>query len=198
LPLPDTRLEMNVIEYINSLVTLAPDVAKKIQHVFTNEEGARKTFLYKEGQTATRLYYIQTGLARMYYLNDQGKEITYGFYTDGQFVTIPDSFFNQTPSRYYLELLETSSLSFITYSEFELLANAFSEVKEIENHVLRYFLLRASERIVALQFQTAEERYLTLFESQPSIFYRAPLGTIASYLGITQETLSRIRSKKIV
>ncbi len=77
-----------------------------------------------------------------------------------------------------------------------ILIRDFPEIMEIENYVLRYFLLKASERTIALQFQTAEERYHTLAESQPTILQRAPLGAIASYLGITQETLSRIRARK--
>lgn len=187
---------MNVTTYIQTIVSLSEIIEERITSVFLNETLPRKTVLYQEGQAVNRLYFVKEGLLRMYYLNEQGKEITYGFYSETQFVTIPDSFFNQTPSRYYLEALENSSLQSITHSEFESLIRDFPEVKEIENHVLRYFLQKASERIVAHQFQTAEERYLTLFESQPSIFLRAPLGAIASYLGITQETLSRIRARK--
>ncbi|MNE78742.1 hypothetical protein D3C80_1751770 [compost metagenome] len=74
--------------------------------------------------------------------------------------------------------------------------NDFPIMQRLENKTLQGFLLKAGERIVALQFQSAQERYDTLMENQPSIIRRAPLGTIASYLGITQETLSRIRARK--
>ncbi|GAA4441956.1 Crp/Fnr family transcriptional regulator [Ravibacter arvi] len=189
---------MTIIEYISTITNPGEEARKKISAVVSRLDLARKTLLYQEGQAVNHLFFIESGLLRMYYVNRQGKEITYGFYAEGQFVTVPESFFSQTSSRYYLELLENSVLQQLSYADFILLTREFPEVKDIENHVLRYFLRISSERIVALQFQTAEERYQALHQSLPTILQRAPLGAIASYLGIAQETLSRIRAKKVM
>lgn len=187
---------MEIIEYIRTIARVSPEAVQRISSSFTRKELPRKTLLFEEGQPVNSLYFIEKGLIRMYYINRQGKDITFGFYAEQHFVSIAESFFGQVPSRYYLELLENSVVYALGRNELLALIREFPEIMEIENYVLRYFLLKASERTIALQFQTAEERYYTLAESQPTILQRAPLGAIASYLGITQETLSRIRAKK--
>ncbi len=187
---------MEIIQYIQTIARVSPEAVERISSSFVRKELPKKTLLFEEGQPVNSLYFIEKGLVRMYYINRQGKDITFGFYTEQHFVSIPESFFGQVPSRYYLELLENSVVHALGRSELMALIRDFPEIMEIENYVLRYFLLKASERTIALQFQTAEERYHTLSESQPTILQRAPLGAIASYLGITQETLSRIRARK--
>lgn len=189
---------MDITQFVNTVTPLSPESQEKISALFSTHLLPRKSLIYQAGQPVHHLYFVESGLARIFYYNQQGKDVTYGFYPENQFVTIPESFFSHTTSRYYLELLEDSTLHSITYSDLMLLTEELPAVRIIENHVLRHFLLKASERIVALQFQTAEERYATLNELQPSILQRAPLGTIASYLGITQETLSRIRARRAV
>ena len=187
---------MEIIQYIQTIVRVSPEATERISSSFVEKELPKKTILFEEGQPVNSLYFIEKGLIRMYYINRQGKDITFGFYTEQDFVTIPESFFGQIPSRYFLELLENSVVHALSHSELMSLVRDFPEVREIENYVLRYFLLKSAERTIALQFQTAEERYQTLAASQPTILQRAPLGAIASYLGITQETLSRIRARK--
>lgn len=187
---------MGITEYFTNITPIPAAAETGIISAFKRLEFPRKKHLCAQGQLVSHLYFIERGLVRMYYINKQGKDVTYGFYTENQFVTVPESFFGHTASRYYLELLEDSTLYMVSYKELMALMDQFQEVRIIENHVLREFLLKTSDRIVALQFLSAEERYRMLDESQPSILQRAPLGAIASYLGITQETLSRIRARR--
>ncbi|REA64228.1 Crp/Fnr family transcriptional regulator [Dyadobacter luteus] len=188
---------MDLLTYFKLITTISAEAENGIVTGFKQQQHPRKHHLCKQGQVVNQLYYIQSGLVRMYYINKQGKDVTYGFYTEQQFVTVPDSFFGHSASRYYLELLEDCALYAVSYQEMTRLREKHSELQLIENHVLRELLLKVSDRIVALQFLSAEERYIKLEESQPSILQRAPLGAIASYLGITQETLSRIRARRL-
>jgi CRP-like cAMP-binding protein len=188
---------MDLLAYLKKITSISAAAEEGMVNSFRKLEYPRKHHLCKQGQIVTQLYYIQSGLVRMYYINKQGKDVTYGFYTEQQFVTVPDSFFGHMVSRYYLELLEDCVLYAVTYNDLVRLRGAHTEVQLVENHVLRDLLLKVSDRIVALQFLSAEERYTKLEESQPSILQRAPLGAIASYLGITQETLSRIRARRL-
>ncbi|MCE7042482.1 Crp/Fnr family transcriptional regulator [Dyadobacter sp. CY312] len=189
---------MDITQYFKHITPISEVAEAGIISGFQRLEYPRKKHLCEQGQFVNHLYFIESGLVRMYYINKQGKDVTYGFYTEGQFVTVPESFFGRTASRYYLELLEDCTLHSVSHSGLMNLMENFLEIRLIENHVLREFLLKTSDRIVALQFLSAEERYQKLNESQPSILQRAPLGNIASYLGITQETLSRIRAKRTV
>lgn len=187
---------MLLLTEIAGIVPVSKEIEAAIRTQFVKRNFLKSACLHEAGKIAKELYFIEKGLVRMFYHNDAGKDITYGYYTEGDFITVPDSFFTQMPSKYYMEMLEEGTLYVITFSDFNQMLIDYPVMQRLENKTLRAFLLKAGERIAALQFQSAQERYDTLMENQPSIIRRAALGTIASYLGITQETLSRIRARK--
>lgn len=187
---------MLLLTEISGIIPVTNEIEAAIRQKFVKRNCIKSECLHEAGKIARELYYIEQGLVRMFYHNDAGKDITYGYYTEGDFITVPESFYTQTPSKYHMEMLEDGICYSITYADLHQMLNDFPVMQRLENKTLQGFLLKSGERIVALQFQTAQERYDTLMEKQPSIIRRAPLGTIASYLGITQETLSRIRSRK--
>ncbi|AOM79186.1 Crp/Fnr family transcriptional regulator [Pedobacter steynii] len=187
---------MLLLTEIEKVIPISKEMDVATRKKFVKRKVFKTESLHETGKIARELFFIEEGLIRIFYHNDSGKDITYGFYTEGDFVTVPESFYTQSASKYHMETLEEGLIYAISYTELNLLLHDFPEMQRFENKTLQSFLLKASERIVALQFLSAEERYDTLMETQPSIIRRAPLGTIASYLGITQETLSRIRNKK--
>lgn len=187
---------MLLLTEIEKVIPISKEMEGAIREKFVKRNVFRAESLHQTGKIAKELFFIEQGLIRIFYHNASGKDITYGFYTEGEFVTIPESFFTQSAAKYNMEMLEDGLLNSISYTGLNLLLSDFPEMQRLENKTLQSFLLKAGERIVALQFLSAEERYDTLMDTQPSIIRRAPLGTIASYLGITQETLSRIRNRK--
>lgn len=187
---------MLLLTEIAGIVPVTDEIEAAIRQKFVKRDCIKSACLHEAGKVAKELYFIEKGLIRMFYHNDAGKDITYGYYTEGDFITVPESFFTQRPSKYHMEMLEDGVIYAITFSDLNQMLQEFPVMQQLENKTLRDFLLKAGDRIVALQFQSAQERYDTLMENQPSIIRRAPLGTIASYLGITQETLSRIRARK--
>ena len=125
----------------------------------------------------------------------EGKEITHWFGFENDFVTSFHSFITQKPAVENIQLLEGSILWAISKETLSGLFNKHHEIERLVRIVYEKYYIRLEERFVNAQFKTATERYENLLLQTPHILERMPLGHIASYLGISQETLSRIRSK---
>lgn len=187
---------MNLTDFIRRHIPLTPDMLEDLHRVTIREQVPAHQVLVRPGQYCRKLFFIEEGLVRESYFSMSGKETTYRFNIEGAFVTVADSFLDNQPSRYSLETLEDSGLCSITLADFEELLRKHPVFEKLQILIQHQLMLEMKDRITALQFQTAKERYESLLENQPSIFQRVSLGHIASYLGISQETLSRIRSKK--
>jgi CRP-like cAMP-binding protein len=184
---------MQLINYIQSRVNVPADV--ELAKAITTEDFPKNYLLHREDTVCRKLFFIEKGMARIFYHKD-GKDITFTFAPENTFTTLVDSFFEQKPSRYNLELLEAGTVSVINYDD---LMNLFKKTHEIEAFgriITTEFLKSFSDRLNSILFQTAAERYETLQTRYPAILTRVSLGHVASYLGITQETLSRLRAKK--
>lgn len=149
----------------------------------------------KEGQYADQLYFILTGSMRAYYFKD-GKDITDWFAFENDFVSSISSFFLDIPSEHYMELIEDSTLLEFKRADMALLSEKHHDIERLARLSITKTMLKLQRRIVSLQFKTSKQRYYALLQEHPEIELRVPLGHIASYLGITQETLSRIRASR--
>jgi CRP-like cAMP-binding protein len=187
---------MNIAEYATSIVKLSPTLEQEVGRLLKKEELPKKHLLHDEGQICQRIYFVEKGLVRAFYYKDDGKDITDWFAPENSFITAVDSFFQQKPSRYFLELLEDSVLYSLTYTELESLYNTDPQLERLGRLILLEVFGKSVNRTIALQFQTAQERYQSFAQTYPTLLQRAPLGHIASFLGVTQETLSRVRARK--
>lgn len=151
--------------------------------------------LVREGEYSHELYYIAKGGARAYYLKD-GKTITDWFAFENDFISSIVSFFLGVPSQHYIEVLEDTTFMVLQLRDIEELCDEHHDFERLARMSTTKTMLQLQQRIVSLQFKSSKERYDSLLERYPQIELRAPLGDIASYLGITQETLSRIRNPK--
>ena len=167
-----------------------------LQHVIKQVSFPKHHHLHREDTVCSHLYWIEKGIVRSYYHKD-GKDITAHFATEGEIITAIDSFIQRKRSRYNLELLEDSTLTVITHQDLTMLLDNYPQYE----HEARLFLERVyidlAERVEDLLFYDAKERYEKLIERNSSLLQRVSLKHIASYLGITQETLSRIRAKTL-
>lgn len=139
------------------------------------------------------VYFLEKGLIRTFYY-ENGKDITNNFYLEGKVFANVDTLFNEEPTKFNIEALEDSEMLYCNYVKLEELCEKSLSAANFRSFILGKLLVQAMERIAALQFMTAKERYAALMKGNPEIILRAPLGMVASYLGISQETLSRIRS----
>ncbi len=185
---------MELIEYIQSYVQISPETEIKLRDAIVTEEFPKNYLLHREGAVCRKLFFIQKGIARIFYFKD-GKDITFSFAPEGTFTTLVDSFFEQKPSRYSIELLEPGIISSIQHDALMELFKQSHQIERFGRMITTEFLKSFSDRLTSIQFQTAAERYQALQLRHPTILSRIALGHIASYLGMTQETLSRLRAK---
>ncbi len=187
---------MKLPAYIKSIAHLSPQTEEAVGAIFTRDEFPKGHILYRQGEICHHIYYIEQGLARVYYTTKNGKEITQWFSADNSFLTAVDSFYNHRPTMVNCELLEDSVVYSLKYSEMEAMLNDNHDMAKFAFHAVYELAKKLSEYIISFKFQSAEDRYKALMKEYPQVFQRAKLGHIASFLGITQETLSRIRAGK--
>jgi CRP/FNR family transcriptional regulator, anaerobic regulatory protein len=187
------------LEYIIQTIYLLPqEVLKDVLGHFQHIEYPKNFFLLKSGKPCKHLWFMTKGAARYFYTDDQGKEMNTWFSLDTQIITDTTSFVKQEPAQESIQLVEDAELYAIDYPAIQLLLNkhhsfALWYIKLVELH----YVPQIEDRLADLQFLDAKQRYQKLLSLYPDITNRISLGNIASYLNITQETLSRIRSGKL-
>lgn len=184
---------MDLSTFLLSLTPFSPDELQDIISNFEKETLSKNTMLIEQGQVCKKLYFVEKGMGRSFYLKEDGKEVTQWFFGVGKFMTSVDSFFQQSASLYYLETLEDSTVYSISKENMDILFSKYHKMEQLGRLVSIEMLTKVVNKLNAIQFQTARERYDYMLAEFPDISYRVPLGHIASYLGMTQETLSRIR-----
>ena len=155
----------------------------------------RGEVVVREGQFSKKAYLIVQGCARAYYLKD-GKDISDWFTFENQFMAPIVSFFSEKPSLHYVEFVEDSVVLEFSKEIMDKLTNKHHDFERFISKVVTETMLGLCERLFTIQFNKADVRYKQLLSIYPDITNRIPLTHIASYLGITLETLSRIRNPK--
>lgn len=138
--------------------------------------------------------FIEKGLTRTFYYKD-GKDVTDWLSAENTFACSIISFLTRRPDRRGIELLEDSVLLALHHEDLERLYRQYHEIERLGRLLVSSGLLQMQQRFDDLHFATATRRYQALMQDNPSLIQRVPLGMIASYLGMTQETLSRIRAQ---
>ena len=153
------------------------------------------SIIVKEGQFADKLYFIVSGCVRAFYHKDD-KDITDWFAFEGDFMSSINSFYQNISSKHNIELLESTTFLEITKEAIFTLTDTHHCFERLGRIAVTKTMLQLQERIVSIQFETAHQKYESLINMRPDIVQRVSLTHIASYLGITLETLSRIRNPK--
>jgi len=152
-------------------------------------------YLLKAGQICDSYYFVQTGILRSYYLKEY-KEIISTFTFPNDIVTIFKSTVMHEPSNEYIQAITDCSALKIKVIDYEQLKLKNTDLQDVENIFFIAYALWLEERLFTIQFHTAQERYKFLFDNYKIYINNIPLTYIASYLGITIETLSRIRANQ--
>jgi len=150
--------------------------------------------ILKEGEFSAKSYSVVSGCVRQYYLVD-GEEKTTFFYTEGDSIFSPNSTSEKIPSKYYLTCVEYSTLSITTLENQEEMFKRFPMLEALSRNSLQEELVNYQEMLATYITTSPEERYLNLLKFRPGLLNRVPQYQLASYLGVTPESLSRIRKR---
>lgn len=182
------------INHLSQFITISEDLEVELLRSTTKIKVQKNNHIVSIGERCDSLYFIESGLIRGYYF-DNGKELTNWFAQEQEFATCFYSFIANKPSFESIQAIEDCSLLQIPQKTLEKLYLQFPETERIGRIITENYYIKLEERVLSIRFKTAKERYQNLVDKKPALLQRASLGQIASYLGITQETLSRIRAE---
>ncbi len=182
-------------QYITSYFGVQNESLEQVASFFQPTSLEKGDFFLKTGEICDRLSFIRSGLLRIYVFTEQGDEVTQWISTQGYFVTDLSSFVFDSPARWTIQALSDAELFSITKADYQTIGQQVPEWHEFEVRFITRCFATMEERIFTHLSMTAEERYWTFFENNKELFNQVPLQYIASMLGMTPETFSRIRKK---
>lgn len=177
--------------YQSGLISLS--TASHVAGHFKFKSIPKNEFHLTEGKYCNEYLFLQEGYLRAFAHDTNGNEVTTNFYSPGQVVFEVSSFFNRTRSLENMQALTHCEAWYISYEQLNELFHSLPEFREFGRSMLVKGFANLKARMLSVITQTAEERYENLLNSNAEIFQHAPLKTIASYLGVTDTSLSRIR-----
>lgn len=166
----------------------------EFQELTTLEKLNKGQLLHRAGETNSNLYLVTKGILRSFYYKN-GKDITAHFASEYSIIGAVDSITKNKQSIYNIEALEDSIIYRINYHELDKFLNKNPRLERIARQISQILYFNLAERIEGLTFLSAKERYERLLLKHPTIIQRVKLGHIASFLGMTIETLSRVRGQ---
>lgn len=190
----DTLLRETVDAVVNSrFPEMSLEGRRQIEKILVREEYPKGVIALKEGVIANEIVFVGKGMLRQYYYKN-GKDVTEHFSYEGCILMCIESFLKRVPTRLMVETLESVVIYLFPYDEIQKLTQENWEINMFYRKILEYSLIVSQIKADSWRFETARERYNLLLERHPEIIKRAPLANIASYLLMTPETLSRVRS----
>ena len=184
-----------LIQFLQGSGLVSNEKAKEIAAHFNNKILNRNDFLLKSGKFSNEYLFLEKGFMRAFAFDTDGNDVTTNFYAVNQMVFEVSSFFNRTISRENIQALTDCEGWCISYDQLNGLFHELPEFRAFGRHILVTGFAALKNRMLSMITETAEERYSNLLQNNPEIFKYAPLKNIASYLGITDTSLSRIRKE---
>ena len=158
---------------------------------------AKNEMILREGETCTNIYWVVKGLVRQFYYKN-GKELTEYMATENSIVMCIESLFLEQPTHLQIKAIEPTVLIAIPKVELEAVAMKSVNIQILFRKILEESLILSQIHADMLRFESAQDRYQKLIKRQPQLVLRAPLVYIASYLQMTPETLSRVRTAALM
>jgi CRP-like cAMP-binding protein len=183
----------HLITFIQRVFPMQPVQAERIAGHFRMKAWAKNDFMLLEGKTCNEYHYIEQGFVRAYTHDLEGNDVTTGFYSFDNVVCEIYSFFKRVPSGENLQALTSCTTWSIGFEELQQVFHSMPEFREFGRTTLVNAYAHLKQRMLSMLHQTAEERYADLLEKNADIFQYAALKHIATYLGVTDTSLSRIR-----
>ncbi len=180
------------IANLNKFYPLKEDTINFLRENMVIKNVSKNDILLKKNKVSKELFWVKSGTLRGY-IDTETNAVTTWFAIEGDMVTSVTSFISQEPSKECIDVLEDSRLYAISYSKLQRLYSISLEMNIIGRLLTEQYYINLENRTFLLQYATAKERYDAFIGRYPQLLLKIPLGSIASYIGITQSSLSRIR-----
>jgi CRP-like cAMP-binding protein len=184
-----------LFQYFKKFNPLSKEAEKAIAEISSIVTIKKSKDLQPIGHTCKTIYFIKKGVARINYFKD-GIDITEQFFFENSIIARVESLFTGKPSRKAIQILEDAEIIAINSTQLFKLYDTYPEIERLFRKIFESAYVETVNRIEGIQFHSAEERYNALLNEAPNVLMRVPLKYVASYLGITQVSLSRIRGHR--
>lgn len=187
-----------MVEYFHKIERHIDSLGQSAQEALTCSMAKRSytkgDYLLQHGEVCKSSFLIEKGVARKYYLNE-GKEITTELFFENDLAVSLQSYTLQKPSHEFIQAIEPVTASVTNYQKFQEIKSQHNTLLELDLMLTEYYAMWLEERLFRFHSLDATARYQLLLKEQPHFVHHIPLTYIASYLGVSLETLSRIRAK---
>lgn len=185
----------NLEKYLSDLLNSQEFSLSKCSASYEIRNFKKGQYLLRMGEVCRHNYFVEKGLLRMYSVDDGGKEHVIQFAPENWIISDRSSLYFKEKSAYYIEAVESSEVVLLSPEFFVELKNEFPVAVATNDLLLQKHILNLQKRVNSLLADTAEQRYLDFIQMYPDIMLRVPQWMVASYLGITPESLSRVRKE---
>lgn len=177
--------------------TMTHEELDMLESILVPMKYAKNELILREGETCTNIYWVVKGLVRQFYYKN-GKELTEYMATESSIVMCIESLFMEQPTHLQIKAIEPSVLIALPKADLEAVAMKSVNIQILYRKILEESLILSQVHADMLRFESAQDRYQKLIKRQPQLVLRAPLVYIASYLQMTPETLSRVRTAALM
>jgi CRP-like cAMP-binding protein len=184
-----------LISYITSKITVTEDELHLIHSYFKPLKLKKNEFLLANGEISQRSFFVTKGCLRIFFINESGQEATRYFAFENQFATALVSFITGEESEEFIQALEPTEIYYISHKDFYHLLDLIPQWEKFYRIYLEIAYVTNTKRLMSFLMQDALEKYRLLLDENPMVVRRLSNRIVASYLNISQETLSRLKSK---
>jgi CRP/FNR family transcriptional regulator len=190
-------MHINIIQHIQKFVGLSESEVEVFNKYVETHQIKKKEFINQQCSVCKQMYFVEKGCLRMYFINKKGVEQITQFALDGWWLSDYQSFMNKTPSDYYIQTIEESTIVSIDNQNLDKLLIELPQLERYFRIIMQKAVAGAQHRSKLLYEMSKEEFYFHFSTSFPEFMLRVPQYMIASYLGLTPEYLSELRKKNI-
>lgn len=187
--------ELSFLDFATSLAELESKAKADLLSRLFNKEYGKGEFILEAGNTCSRIYFVETGLVKTFFHNGN-REFIMRFFSEGNMFTVLDSFLTRKPSAYSILTLEPTTITYLNHSDLAELCTRYHSMETFYRKLLSMAAVNMMERVGGTLEEKAQVAYHKFLKEQGNLLQRISLADLASYLGITQVSLSRIRSLK--
>ncbi len=187
----------NLEQYLSEILEIPIENIAQCGAYYTSKKIKKGEFLLREGEVCSATFFVEKGLLRMYSIDKNGKEHIIQFAPENWLMSDRSSLYFNEKSKYFIDAVEDSEVLFLNPDFFQNLKMQFPNSITSNDLLLQKHIRNLQNRVNSLLADTAEERYLNFIKMYPDILQRVPQWMVASYLGITPESLSRVRKELV-